>query len=188
MTILIPGGKQVMPGDFGVVRTIGNVGTGIRYAQRFAMLARYHKLPSKMEDNWEHAIFYADTEEDLILEAEPGGAKLVPFHYDSRLVMWSTQNDSLYLTSAQRSKAREVAEKYRGVPYSFLDYVAIGVHSLHEPDPILRAYIASTKHKICSALADRCRLDLDSHLFNDNRWEGYVDPLDLAEVIYGRQD
>lgn len=167
-------GNVVQPGDFAAVRTSGAVGLAIRIGEF---------LNGDGFRDYEHAIFYAGGTEDLILEAEPGGAQLRPFNYEPGDVLWSTDNPGLALTSAQQQEAMAVAMRYRGVPYSFLDYAALSAHRLHIPAPGLKGYIADTGHMICSQLADRCRLDLGSHLFSDGRWPGYVTPAALAGLV-----
>jgi len=182
--IVTKSGKTVQPGDFAAVRTTGEISRLIKIGEWSALRARFfpRSVPSGSED-WEHAIFYVGGDKDMILEAEPGGAQLVPFHYNPSDVLWSAENTALDLTSEQRGLASSIAAKYVGTPYSFLDYEAIALHSLHIPAPGLKRYIKSTQHLICSQLADQCRQDMNSHLFNDNRWPGYVDPLDLALLI-----
>jgi hypothetical protein len=92
-------------------------------------------------------------------------------------------NPKLALTPAQRAQAASVADQYKGVPYSWADYGALALHRLRIPVPDLKRYIGDTGHQICSQLADQCRLDLGSHLFDDNRWPGFVTPADLANLI-----
>jgi hypothetical protein len=40
---------------------------------------------------------------------------------------------------------------------------------------------------MCSQLADQCRADGGSHLFDDGRWPGYVTPLDIGLLLEGVQ-
>lgn len=177
MTITTAAGKTVLPGDFAAVRVHGDVGKMIEIGEW---------LNGSGFGNWEHAIFYAGGPDDLCLEAEPGGALLIPYRYRDRPadVLWSTGNPALELTAQQRGRALPVAELYKGTPYSALDYDALALHRLHIPAPGLRGYIQTTKHMICSQMTDQCRLRLGSHLFTDPpRWPGYVVPLDLAKLI-----
>lgn len=170
-------GVQVLPGDFAAVRTRGDVGRLIRFGEW---------LNGDGFGDWEHAIFYAGGSTDLILEAEagPDGAKLVPFHYCPKDVLWSSGVQSLRLTNAQRAMAMDIAQRYKGTPYSWLDYGALALHRLHIPAPGLKQYIGNTGHQICSQLCDRARLDMGSHLFvKPPRWPGYVTPLALANLI-----
>ena len=193
-------GNVVKPGDFAAVRMGGTTGRLIRIGEF---------LNGNGFGDWEHAIFYAgddpDLGDDLILEAEPGGARLVPFHYALTEVLWSTDNPLLNLNLSQQQLAMTVAKHWKGVPYSFLDYLALAAHRLHIPgwlpfwfSPVkaakqrfrhlvtLKTYVAETGHDICSQLADLCRLELKSNLFSDGRWPGYVTPLALANLILGK--
>jgi hypothetical protein len=171
------GTVTVQPGDFACVRLESTVGGLIRAGEI---------LNGSGFKDYEHAFFYAGGPQDLILEAEPGklGARLVPYHYDGSRVLWSSQNPKLDLNTAQRQQAMTIAQRYKGVPYSFLDYAALSAHRLHLWAPGLQDYIKDTGHMICSQLADQCRQDMGSHLFTDPpRWEGYVTPADLANLI-----
>lgn len=171
-------GTVVQPGDFAAVRVDGAVGRLIRVGQF---------LNGSGFRNYEHAIFYAGDDEklgqDLILEAEPGGARLVPFHYSPGDVLWSSDAPPLALNATQRQLAMVIARHYKGVPYSALDYFALAAHRLHIRTPMLKYIIGSTHQMICSQLADQCRLEMGSHLFSDSRWPGFVTPADLADLI-----
>lgn len=183
MTVYTAEGLQVWPGDFAAVRTNGGVSDLIQLGEEAVLLlSRQYRDKRKKIGKWTHAVFYAGGPDDLILEAEPSGAKLIPNHYDPADMMWSTGKKSLDLTPAQRANAMDVAEKYKGTKYSFLDYDAIALHALGSDASLLEDYIKSTGHMICSQCTDQCRNDLGSHLFY-NRWPGFVDPLDLALLI-----
>jgi hypothetical protein len=167
-------GSLVLPGDFAAVSLADDVA-------RLISLGEW--LNGDAFAGYEHAIFYAGGQGDMILEAEPGGARLVPFHYDPQDCLWSSGLPGLGLNNTQRAIAYDTALHYRDIPYSFADYAALALHRLHVPAPGLRSFIGSTGHMICSQLVDRCRLDLGSHLFSDGRWPGYVTPADLAGLI-----
>lgn len=169
-------GDLILPGDFAVVHLADPVAKLITVGER---------LNGDAFAQYQHAFFYAGGPQDLILEAEPGGARLVPYHYDPADVLWSTINPELALTKAQQADVLDIAKRYQNVPYSFLDYGALAAHRLHIWAPGLKHYVASTKHMICSQLVDQCRLDLGSHLFSDKRWPGYVTPAALAGLING---
>lgn len=168
------GTLTVQPGDFAAVRTESAVGVLIHFGEI---------LNGSGFRDYEHAIFYVGGPTDLILEAEPGGAKLRPYHYDDSGVLWSTTNPKLNLTANRRAMAEEIANRYVNTPYSFADYGALALHRLNIPAPGLREFIANSRHQICSQLVDQCRQDMGSHLFNDGRWPGYVTPADLANII-----
>lgn len=175
----------VRPGDFAAVRSFGWVSNLIATGEEAAywITSAERRQKRKEVGKWTHAIFYLGGPDDLILEAEPAGAVIVPFHYETRYCLWSSGRPALDLTDEQRLAAPGVGKQYEGTPYSFLDYDAIALHSLGLDADWLRDYIGDHGHQICSQLADQCRLDLGSHLFADDRWPGFVDPLDIAIVI-----
>ncbi|MFD0393290.1 hypothetical protein ACFQ3Z_15765 [Streptomyces nogalater] len=111
----------------------------------------------------------------------PGGATVRPLsEYDDRDVLYVSPAG---LTPAQRKAIVDCALKYRGVPYSFADYAALAAHRLHLPLPFLRSYVQASHHLICSQLVDRAYLDAGIQLFDDGRWEGYVTPMDLYNLL-----
>ena len=181
----------IEPGDFAAVRSSGMISGLIQAGEQSVLWleSQNHRAAEAKIGKWTHAIFYAGGPDDLILEAEPGGARMRPFHYDMAGCMWSSGRPALALTAQQRQAAPIVAAVYanandgKGVPYSFADYEAIGAHALGISESWLKDFIASSGHMICSQLVDQCRLDLGSHLFSDGRWPGFVDPLDIALVI-----
>lgn len=124
--------------------------------------------------------------EGTILEAQPGGARITRLStYDGHGTVYVSP---LGLTDAQRLRIRQEAHKYVDVPYSFLDYAALGAHRLHVPAPGLRTYIESTGHMLCSQLVDRIYLDAGVHLFRDERWAGYVTPMALWNLLRSPTD
>lgn len=130
---------------------------------------------------YQHAFVYVGLKPGQdIVQAEPAGAALAPLGGYGHIV-WSTGR--IALSAAQRERIVDAAIGYAGTPYSWLDYAAIALRRLHVPAPGLRAYIASTKHQICSQLVDQCYADAGVHLFADGRWPGYVTPADLAGLI-----
>ena|ERR1700722_12379607 len=165
-----------LAGDYGLTQISGDVGRLIRFGQF---------LDGVGFEDYEHAFVYIGNGQ--LVEAEPGGARVRSItEYDSSRVLWSTGH--FQLTQAQRAKicARAVgftaANKGKGIPYSFLDYLALTTHRLHIPGPWLKDYIQSNQHVICSQLVDICYQNGGVQLFNDGRWPGYVTPGDL----YGR--
>jgi len=131
--------------------------------------------------DYEHAFVYLGGGQ--LVEAQPGGAELRPLSvYDGRPALWSTGRYAL--TDAQRAAIAAAARGYIGVPYSAADYVALAAHRFHLPvGPLIKGYVASSRHMICSQLVDQCYLDAGVHLFSDGRWPGYVTPADLAKLL-----
>jgi hypothetical protein len=163
------------PGDFGLVHINGNVGTAIRWVQL---------LNGDGFADYEHSFIYLGDSKRNVVEAEPKGAALRPFHYDPSKVYWSS--GLIDLTGAQRDKIVGAAIGYVGTPYSYLDYVALASKRLHFSwAPWLKNYVASTGHMICSQLVARCYLDAGHPLFD--AWTGYVTPGDLWQLLESKK-
>jgi hypothetical protein len=123
----------------------------------------------------------------MIAEAMPGGAVEVPWHYQGHEHRWSCEKFGNHLLTGESARRYTRAGPWgpRGVPYSFLDYGALTAHTLHLPVPGLQHFIATDHHMICSQLVDQACLDSGWHLFDDNRWPGYVKPSDLGYLLEG---
>lgn len=126
---------------------------------------------------WEHA--FISVGGGLIVEAEPGGAR-VGHVSEYSVIHWCHGLYSLGIAK-QTANAALAAKTYVGVPYSAADYFALTAHRLHIPAPGLQGYIASSGHLICSQLVDLAYAEAGIHVFQDNRWPGYVTPGDLFE-------
>jgi hypothetical protein len=125
-------------------------------------------------ENYEHA--FVSLGGGLIIEAEPGGAQITAQHYSPSDIHWCTGIGKLW-TDEKRSHVLAAARKYKDVPYSAADYFAMAAHTLHMPwSPLLKKYVASSKHMICSQLADQVAYDCGVQIFDDHRWPGYVSP------------
>lgn len=159
--------RTPQPGDYGCTPLSDDAGKLIRLGQW---------LNGDGFRDYEHAFVWTDG--GMIVEAEPGGAVEVPFHYDLAQCVISSEP----LTGVERAAIVRAARGYIGTPYSVADYFALAAHRLHIPAPGLRAYVGSTRHQICSQLVDRCFLDAGVHLFQDSRWPGYCTPADLAAL------
>lgn len=153
-------------GDFGLVKMNGDAGRLIRFGQW---------LNGEGFADYEHAVIYVGG--DQIVEAEPRGAKLSPVtRYKD--ILWSTGWVDLSLL--QRTQIAHTALGLVGTPYSFADYAAIAAHRLHIPGfGLLKSFVASSKHLICSQLVDYCYRSSGVDLFKDGRWPGYVTPASL---------
>jgi hypothetical protein len=76
----------------------------------------------------------------------------------------------------RREAVAHAARAYVGVPYSFADYAAIaGWHFGIKNGPI-RRYVTTSKHMICSQLADQALSDAGFHVFDDGRLPQDVTP------------
>jgi hypothetical protein len=173
------------PGDFFVTDTGGLGGLTIGVMES-AVTDDWKPAPTK----WRHAGVYLGN--GLVLQAEPGGATIGPRRPNPADV-WSTGVRPL--TGPQRALVPSLAREYLGIGYSWLDYLALAAHHGHIPDlpawpedghmVTLQAFISASGHQICSQMVDSFRLRLGDHLFTDGRWEGYVMPWDLGNLITG---
>lgn len=125
---------------------------------------------------WTHAFVYLPG--NNVLEAEPGGAVIRPMHYSPDNIYWCRRIYELLPAHTDADLLR-TAVQFKGVPYSFADYGALAAHRLHIPAPFLKAYVASSKHLICSQLCDVYYQRRGANVFTDKRWPGYVTPASL---------
>jgi hypothetical protein len=188
----------IKPGDFASVRTHNPVTLPIYIGE---ILNEYGPIWNRRRWDYEHSITYLGVSgqyaidllhlpaeylgQDLILEAEAAGAVVVPFHYDESDLIWSSLNPHLDLSPDQQHGIWPAAAALKGIPYSWLDYFALAAHRmrLHPLDYLLKTRIMSWRQAICSQLVDMFRQRLHFQLFNDDRWNGFVDPFDIAECI-----
>lgn len=163
--------RTLRPGDFGIVQIDGFPGKAIRLGQW---------LNGNGYKNYEHAFVYLGN--NLIIEAEPGGARIRNLsEYDGRSIRWSS--GLIELTDQQRLSIVTIAKGFEHVPYSPADYFALAAHRFHLPVPGLRDYIEDSGHVICSQLVDRVYNLAGVHLFTDKRWDGYVTPGSLDQLL-----
>lgn len=151
---------QPCVGDLGLTAISGGVGKAIRFGQW---------LNGNGWSDYQHAFVYVG--DGRIVEAEPGGAiESYLSRYAEEAVRW------LRCPKDKGPAVAACARTLLGTPYSFLDYGAIALHRLHIPIPHLKAYIATSKHAICSQLCDDAAMRGGWHLFRDNRWPGFATP------------
>jgi hypothetical protein len=165
------------PGDWAVVRSHSLIGSGVEWMQKLS------GVTDPRRTGWVHAI--VGLPGNRIGEAEPGGFKCRPMHYDPQDVFWiSGRWPRGEPTEIQRQLIVKAAEDlgYRDVGYSELDYVAIAAHQWHLWAPGLKHFIEASGHMICSQSVDWCCLQAGYHLFRDERWPGFVRPYDLAKL------
>jgi hypothetical protein len=114
-----------------------------------------------------------------MVQAMPSGAEEIEIGPD----FWTSNYVYVRPRYMQDGTALRVSERvaraargYIGTPYSFADYAAIeGVHLGIENGPI-RRYVTSSKHQICSQLADQSMSDAGFHVFTDGRLPQDVTP------------
>ena len=158
-----------LPGDFCCCSTGGEAGRLVSLGER---------LNGDSFTRYGHTFIYVG--DGRIVEAQPGGAREAPLG-GYRDALWSTGH--IPLTGEQRTVIVHAARSYIGVPYSWADYFALAAHRLRIPAPGLRRYIASSRSMISSQLVDWCFQDAGVHLFQDQRWCGYVTPAALAGLL-----
>jgi hypothetical protein len=177
------------PGDIGLTRIAGDVGFGIRVGQFLNRLTlrfwTWRKLWRKAR--YEHAFMVTRVDRDgtvWIIEAEPGGAVERLLHYGQDSILWlRAPNAVTGLLAAKK------ALQFKGVGYSFLDYLALFLKRLGFNFKWLRDYITSGGHMICSQLVDHIAMLAGWHLFglsavppSDDVLEGDVIPEMIAEL------
>lgn len=180
------------PGDFAVVPNMDIAGVLISAAEDAEALVKDRTVLAGREwRHWDHAFIYLG--DNKVGEAEPHGFRIRDLHQwgpelYGGFARWSS--GTILLTAAQRAgivagaRALAGANYGRGIGYSYLDYLAIAAHDLHIPVPGLRRYVASSGHMICSQAVDFCYAQAGVALFSDGRWPGYVDPADLARLLW----
>jgi hypothetical protein len=161
------------PGMIGLTSIGGDVGKGIRIGQW---------LNGNGFSVYEHAFICLG--DGKILEAEPGGSRVADItEYPADTVYWCENiYHKVLATECSVRFVTAAASRYTGIPYSFLDYLAIAAHRLHIPAPGLRSYIASTKHEICSALCDEFYRRVFGVVLVPGEWQGYVTPGGLWQL------
>lgn len=172
------------PGEFAVISSHSAVGLLVDVAET---------LSGGGASQFSHACICSRVDDDgtvWIVEAMPGGAVEVPWHYQDTEHLWSTD---LVETVPQAGTA---ALKYVGWGYGWADYLLIAEHRWHldriaTTDHVwylpwavdLEKRYQRTHTIICSQLVDQAELDAGVHLFNDGRPPGYVRPSDLADLL-----
>lgn len=152
------------PGDIGLTQIRGVTGRAIRLAQW---------LNGDGYADYEHAFVYLGN--GRVVEAQPGGAILAPLSkYDVTRVAWIPASEDHGFKIVSQALA------LLGTPYSFADYLALFALRLHLPSRRLRAYVASSRHMICSQLADEAWRRAGVELFTDGRPPQSVTPARLA--------
>lgn len=181
--MIIPANAK--PGDFFLVSFDGanpNLGKGIN---KWLMGGGFIRIGQWANGDgfaqYEHAAVYVGG--NKIVEASNNGTVLTDYHYTENDTMWSS--GIVNPTNAQRTMICNAAHGYVGTPYSWPDYAALTAHHLHLSfgSDALRNYVASSKHMICSQEVDKCYQDANYKLFDDNRWNGYVTPGSLYNLL-----
>lgn len=157
--------RALLPGDVGFSTIGGRVGWWVNLGQ--AML--------RDASRWSHAFIVLENGE--CLEAMPGGARIVPV---VRRLGREYAYARLPLTRLQRQEVDRIGRSLVGTPYSFADYAALAAWEWNLPGRnLLRSYVSSSGHMICSQLVDYALCRAGFHLFDDGRLPQDVTPGDL---------
>jgi len=155
------------PYGFGLSKIKGWAGRFIALGQLLA------GRPSK----WQHAFLVLPG--NLVIEAEPGGARVVPIDEYWNGTGWDAEFIYPPLTPEQRDNFVGVAMGYKGIPYGFLDYFSLLLLHLHIRLPFVKNFVLHSQTAICSQLVDGAYKTLGVMLFDDDRFPGDVMPSDL---------
>lgn len=162
--------KKPNPGDFGLSTIGGFVGFWVGLGQYII----------RDGSRYSHAFIVLDN--DQILEALPGGSKISSIDKYKNKAVYS----KIDLTDEQRQAIVTEARKMQGIPYSFIDYLALAFAHFGINWKRLRNYITNKGHMICSQLVDEVYRRGGVNLFNDNRLPQDVTPGDLANMLIER--
>jgi hypothetical protein len=89
-------------------------------------------------------------------------------------------SDEQRVAASARALDLVAARGGRGVPYSFVDYLALMLEHHRVPGrQFVREYVKSSQRMICSQLVDFVLCEVGFHLFNDGRLPQDVTPGDL---------
>lgn len=168
--------RKHQPGDIQLVRMGGTGGRVIRVLQ-FVYDGEWA--------DYEHARLLVEVtgpNEGLFFEAQPGGAVLAKHELDGDGRFWSS--GILKPKPTQRAGMTMIARMYaeEKVPYSWVDYAALAARRLGlKSAPVIRDYVKSTGHMICSQAVARIWFEAGCPLFD--RWTGYVSPSDIYKLL-----
>jgi hypothetical protein len=154
-------------GDFGLTRVHGPFGRLIRFGQYW-----YGN-----SSEYEHAFLVLSNNE--VLEAEPRGARIVPL--SNYLNDPHTVFVKVPLTPEQRIAIDAAGRSLEGIPYSFLDYLALALAKFHIKPKFITNYIKTDKHMICSQLVDEAEFMVGFQMFDDGREPSQVTPGGLSD-------
>lgn len=150
-------------GDIGLSTISGTLGAWLNLGQSVI----------RDSSRFTHSFVYVGYGE--IVEAMPGGARRVTVNARPDAFYFSPKS----LTDDERWNIADAAYGLVGTPYSFLDYLSLGLAHYKIRPPWIKNYVHSKGHMICSQLVDEAYLRAGVHLFDDGRIPGDVTPGDL---------
>lgn len=155
--------EDLQPGDIGFTTIGGRVGPWVALGQAL------------LRDECWFTHTYIVVEGPRVVEAMPGGARVVRLVGTERCgpgFGWIR----LPLTLDQRASITEYALAAVGTPYSFLDYLSLGLLHLGLPRKLVQSRVTDSGHLICSQLVDRVLCQAGFHVFDDGRLSQDVTP------------
>lgn len=159
--------SDLQVGDIGFSTIGGRLGAGVALGQAI--------LRDECWFTHTYIVTWADGVEAHVVEAMPGGAREVTLVGNERCTAghgWVR----LPLAAAQCRMLAVHAEAFRGIPYSFLDYLSLSLLHLGLPRKLTAGRVTSSGHMICSQLVDQVLTDAGFHLFDDGRLPQDVTP------------
>lgn len=181
--------NNIRPASFGLSVTRGKVGKFISWGQ---------DIVDGRQDKYTHAFFVLDGNE--VIEAEPGGAVITPLSVylernpdtvlfsDKPMTDYMAAHDFVYPAEHEhrlRTTMVAFARTLTGIPYSYLDYLAIGLEHFNIDLPFIRNRVRREDRMICSQLVDYIYGQHGIHLFGDSRVPQNVTPGDLENYVKG---
>ncbi|MGN6403387.1 hypothetical protein [Sinomonas sp.] len=88
------------------------------------------------------------------------------------------------LTDEERAQIATTAAALVGIPYGFLDVVALGLAQYGIKIPGLRKRLGRKDRLFCSQLVDRAWQAVGFHAFTDDRLPQNVSPGDIADLAF----
>ncbi|MGP3750865.1 hypothetical protein [Streptomyces sp. IBSNAI001] len=164
---------EPLPGDFALTKISGVTGKLVAVGQ--ALIGDAAPV--------QHAFVYVG--DGMVVQAMPGGAELIRLKDASPVVQWSTGHFDLDVY--QRLTIQDEAFGLVGTPYSYLDYLSLGLAHFRVRPAWVRDFVADTGHLICSQLVDEVYLRAGVHLFDDGRLPGDVTPGDLYKLLHPKR-
>lgn len=185
---------DLRPGAFGLAVISGKTGKLVRWGQDIVEGRMTH---------FTHAFLVLDNNE--VVEAEPGGAKVVSLDkyvnapvgsvqfsdlpvqkgiadFHSATPNW-TLDDSFAFEGQLRERIVDIGRGLKGVPYNYLDYLAIGLEHFHIRPKLVTSRVRRQDRLICSQLVDFVYNMAGIHLFDDGRLPQDVTPADLEKWV-----
>lgn len=164
--------KQIKAGDIGLTTIGGVLGFFVSLGQHLA------------GDSSKYTHAYIVLDDETVIAAQPGGARIDKLSdYKNKAIYIQ-----LVLTDDQRATIVREARALEGIPYSFLDYLALALARFGIKPQWLRNYIKNKGHMICSQLCDEVYRKAGINLFNDGRLPQDVTPGDLLYVLAGEEN